>query len=242
MLRQRSTRLGGIALIAGMTLLASACANTTTGSTTPAGTSDTASASSTDSVEAQGRVAISYPGGISVLDSKTLEVVKKFDSEEFTRLNAAGTVATFLSPPRQASSCWIRWNPRSPICGLTQRLPATWSGTPATPSCSTTGRVPPPSSRPASSPGLRVLCLLHRRTRLTPHTMECRLFWRTGSFSPPVGDKTSRSGAMALRIPRRPLGQSGRKQRMPGHPWRGNCRRRGSDLWLRGWRPPLPPR
>ncbi|WP_091467119.1 zinc metallochaperone AztD [Paenarthrobacter nitroguajacolicus] len=90
MLRQRSTRLGGIALIAGMTLLASACANTTTGSTTPAGTSDTPSASSTDSVEAQGRVAISYPGGISVLDSKTLEVVKKFDSEEFTRLNAAG--------------------------------------------------------------------------------------------------------------------------------------------------------
>ena len=85
MLRQRSTRLGGIALIAGMTLLASACANTT-----PAGTSDTSSASSTDSVEAQGRVAISYPGGISVLDSKTLEVVKKFDSEEFTRLNAAG--------------------------------------------------------------------------------------------------------------------------------------------------------
>ena len=90
MLRQRSTRLGGIALIAGMTLLASACANTTPGSTTPAGTSETPGASSTDSVEAHGRVAISYPGGISVLDSKTLEVVKKFDSEEFTRLNAAG--------------------------------------------------------------------------------------------------------------------------------------------------------
>ncbi|WP_420180952.1 zinc metallochaperone AztD [Paenarthrobacter sp. TA1.8] len=90
MLRQRRTRLGGIALIAGMTLLASACANTTPGSTTPAGTSETPGASSTDSVEAHGRVAISYPGGISVLDSKTLEVVKKFDSEEFTRLNAAG--------------------------------------------------------------------------------------------------------------------------------------------------------
>lgn len=90
MLRQRSTRLGGIALIAGMTLLASACANTTPGSTTPAGTAGSSSASSMDSAEAHGRVAISYPGGISVLDSKTLEVVKKFDSEEFTRLNAAG--------------------------------------------------------------------------------------------------------------------------------------------------------
>ncbi|MFK0040507.1 zinc metallochaperone AztD [Paenarthrobacter sp. NPDC090517] len=89
MLRQRSTRLGGIALIAGMTLLATACANTTPGSTT-ADTSETPRASSKDSAEAHGRVAISYPGGISVLDSRTLEVVKKFDSEEFTRLNAAG--------------------------------------------------------------------------------------------------------------------------------------------------------
>ncbi|AFR29002.1 zinc metallochaperone AztD [Arthrobacter sp. Rue61a] len=90
MLRQRSTRLGGIALIAGMTLLASACASTTSGSTTLEGTAGPPSASSTDSAEAHGRVAISYPGGISVLDSKTLEVVKEFDSEEFTRLNAAG--------------------------------------------------------------------------------------------------------------------------------------------------------
>ncbi|MBT2586381.1 zinc metallochaperone AztD [Arthrobacter sp. ISL-95] len=90
MLRQRSTRLGGIALIAGMTLLASACANTTPGSTTAAGTSVTPGASSPDSAGPHGRVTISYPGGISVLDSKTLEVVKKFDSEEFTRLNAAG--------------------------------------------------------------------------------------------------------------------------------------------------------
>ncbi|WP_309073371.1 zinc metallochaperone AztD [Paenarthrobacter sp.] len=85
MLRQRSTRLGGIALIAGMTLLASACANTA-----PATTSETPGTSSSAAADAHGRVAVSYPGGISVLDSKTLEVVKKFDSEEFTRLNAAG--------------------------------------------------------------------------------------------------------------------------------------------------------
>lgn len=85
MLRQRNARLGGIALIAGMTLLATACANNT-----PASTSDAPAASATASADAHGRVAISYPGGISVLDGKTLDVVKKFDSEEFTRLNAAG--------------------------------------------------------------------------------------------------------------------------------------------------------
>ena len=85
MLHQRNARLGGIALIAGMTLLASACANTA-----PASTSEAPAASATASADAHGRVAISYPGGISVLDGKTLDVVKKFDSEEFTRLNAAG--------------------------------------------------------------------------------------------------------------------------------------------------------
>ena len=85
MLRQRSTRLGGIALMAGMTLLASACGNST-----PAGTSEHPGPSSAASADAHGRVAISYPGGISVLDSRTLDVVEKFEAEEFTRLNAAG--------------------------------------------------------------------------------------------------------------------------------------------------------
>jgi outer membrane protein assembly factor BamB len=88
MLRQGKTaRLGGIAAITGITLLVSACAN---GSTTPASTAEAPSASSTASTDAHGRVAVSYPGGISVLDGKTLDVVEKFDSEEFTRLNAAG--------------------------------------------------------------------------------------------------------------------------------------------------------
>lgn len=83
MICKRNTRLGGIALVAGMTLLASACANST-----PASNTQTPAASA--SADALGRVAISYPGGISILDGKTLNVVKKFDSEEFTRLNAAG--------------------------------------------------------------------------------------------------------------------------------------------------------
>ncbi|MET4093689.1 hypothetical protein ABIB51_000595 [Arthrobacter sp. UYCu712] len=86
MLRQRNARLGGIAAIAGMTLLVSACAN---GSITPASTAETSSAAAVPA-DTHGRVAISYPGGISVLDGRTLDVVEKFDSEEFTRLNAAG--------------------------------------------------------------------------------------------------------------------------------------------------------
>ncbi len=36
------------------------------------------------------RVALSYPGGIVVLDGDTLEVLGDVDSEEFTRLNPAG--------------------------------------------------------------------------------------------------------------------------------------------------------
>ncbi len=39
---------------------------------------------------ATGRVAVSVPGGIAVLDPTTLEVVDRFTTEEFTRLNAAG--------------------------------------------------------------------------------------------------------------------------------------------------------
>ncbi|MEZ2390058.1 zinc metallochaperone AztD [bacterium RCC_150] len=88
MLRQRNARLGGTALLAGMTLLASACGNTPSSTTDTARTSASASASAP--ADGRGRVAVSYPGGISVLDGKTMEVVKKFDSEKFTRLNAAG--------------------------------------------------------------------------------------------------------------------------------------------------------
>ncbi|WP_210649872.1 zinc metallochaperone AztD [Nocardioides sp. SYSU D00065] len=36
------------------------------------------------------RLAVSYEGGVAVLDGESLEVVDEFESEEFTRLNAAG--------------------------------------------------------------------------------------------------------------------------------------------------------
>ncbi|KAA1380064.1 zinc metallochaperone AztD [Aeromicrobium fastidiosum] len=39
---------------------------------------------------ATGRLAVSTPGGISVLDAETLKVVDQFTTEQFTRLNAAG--------------------------------------------------------------------------------------------------------------------------------------------------------
>ncbi len=84
MLRQQHTRLGVTAAIAGILLVATGCAN---GSGAPGAVAE---APDTSATEANGRVAISYEGGISVLDGKTLETVKKFDSEEFTRLNAAG--------------------------------------------------------------------------------------------------------------------------------------------------------
>lgn len=84
MLRQRHTRLGVTAAIAGILLVATGCSN---GSDAPAAIAEAPAAAS---AEANGRVAVSYEGGISVLDGKTLEVLKTFDSEEFTRLGAAG--------------------------------------------------------------------------------------------------------------------------------------------------------
>lgn len=89
MLRQRNTRLGVTAAIAGILLVATGCAN---GSGTPGAVAEAsgAAASASASADGNGRVAVSHEGGISVLDGKTLEPVKTFDSEEFTRLSAAG--------------------------------------------------------------------------------------------------------------------------------------------------------
>lgn len=78
-------RLGSLAAMAAVTLLASGCA-ASPASTTPAAGSGQTSAPP----EAHGRIAISHPGGISVLDGQTLKVAGTFGSEEFTRLNAAG--------------------------------------------------------------------------------------------------------------------------------------------------------
>jgi len=57
-------------------------------STTPESSSTSSSTPVADAVGA--RIAVSYDGGILVLDAGTLEPVADFDSEEFTRLNAAG--------------------------------------------------------------------------------------------------------------------------------------------------------
>lgn len=77
MLRNHS-RLGGLAALTSAALLVTACSS---------GSED--SAGSDDPV-ASGRVAVSVPGGVTVLEEKTLEVVEEFETEEFTRLNAAG--------------------------------------------------------------------------------------------------------------------------------------------------------
>ncbi|RXZ72985.1 zinc metallochaperone AztD [Agromyces albus] len=62
-----------------------------TGCATAASGDEAASAGdSTASTEPTSRVALAYEGGVYVLDGTTLEVVDEFDTEEFTRLNAAG--------------------------------------------------------------------------------------------------------------------------------------------------------
>ena len=75
-------RAGLVALAIGATVTLSACAGgTAPGSAAPA---------STAPADAVTRVALSYPGGILVLDGESLETVGDFSSEEFTRLNSAG--------------------------------------------------------------------------------------------------------------------------------------------------------
>ncbi|MCP1427816.1 hypothetical protein J3D45_000314 [Microbacterium foliorum] len=73
----------GVAALGAVVTLASCAAG---GSTTPASTPD---GSGTD-VQSGPRVAVAYEGGILVLDGETLDTLADFDSEPFTRLNAAG--------------------------------------------------------------------------------------------------------------------------------------------------------
>lgn len=75
-------RAGLVALAIGATVTLSACAGgTAPGAPAPA---------SIPAADASTRVALSYPGGILVLDGDTLETLGDFSSEEFTRLNSAG--------------------------------------------------------------------------------------------------------------------------------------------------------
>ena len=78
------------AALAGIALFATACA------TTPAESGPAASAPAEEgaAVDGTGRVAVSFAGGIAVLDPETLSVVAELDSEEFTRLNNFGDGAT----------------------------------------------------------------------------------------------------------------------------------------------------
>lgn len=73
----------GVAAIGAAAALAS-CSTTATPASSPASAEDAPAAA------AGARVAIAYEGGILVLDGETLETVADFDSEQFTRLNAAG--------------------------------------------------------------------------------------------------------------------------------------------------------
>ncbi|MFF7684106.1 zinc metallochaperone AztD [Microbacterium sp. NPDC007973] len=73
-------RAGLLALAVGATVGLSACA----------GGAGSAAPASSAPADAATRVALSYPGGILVLDGDTLETLGDMPSEEFTRLNPAG--------------------------------------------------------------------------------------------------------------------------------------------------------
>jgi outer membrane protein assembly factor BamB len=81
----RTTRLGGVATVTGLALLVTGCSSGSDGTdaASPAAPKEISTSSA-------GRIAVSTPGGISVLDARTLDVVDDFPTEEFTRLNAAG--------------------------------------------------------------------------------------------------------------------------------------------------------
>lgn len=71
------------ATVIGAVLALASCAGSTTAPASTTGGADT-------EATAGARVAVSYEGGILVLDGETLDTVGDFASEEFTRLNPAG--------------------------------------------------------------------------------------------------------------------------------------------------------
>jgi hypothetical protein len=83
-MRTRTLRRAGLAALATATVATlAACSGSPSTATDPTEPSSSAST-------AGARVALSYEGGILVLDGETLETVADLPSEEFTRLNAAG--------------------------------------------------------------------------------------------------------------------------------------------------------
>ncbi|AXL13164.1 hypothetical protein DXT68_14240 [Microbacterium foliorum] len=78
----RRAMIGAAALGAVVTLASCAAGGSTTPASTPGGGGSDA--------QPGPRVAVAYEGGILVLDGETLDTLADFDSEPFTRLNAAG--------------------------------------------------------------------------------------------------------------------------------------------------------
>lgn len=86
-MRTPHRRRGMLAAAAATTLLSlAACGSSESGSTGSA----EGSAEETAAAAAGPRLAVTYEGGVMVLDAETLEQVGDFDTEEFTRVNPAG--------------------------------------------------------------------------------------------------------------------------------------------------------
>ncbi|MFD5601321.1 zinc metallochaperone AztD [Leucobacter sp. NPDC058333] len=81
---RRHLRYGAPVALLGIALLAAGCSTGDAG-----GTSAAADETSAETAGAK-RAAISYAGGVAVVDADTLKVVDEFESEAFTRVNAAG--------------------------------------------------------------------------------------------------------------------------------------------------------
>jgi len=77
-------RAGASAVALGAAVALAACSAGDTAASAPD------DSTSSTAVEAGGRVAVAYDGGILVLDGGTLDTVADLESEEFTRLNPAG--------------------------------------------------------------------------------------------------------------------------------------------------------
>ena len=92
-MRSTTIRRGALTVLTSASFLGLAACSSSDGSSDAADTAPTPTATSSGAAGAAPtppRVAVSYEGGVLVLDGTTLEVVADLDSEEFTRLNPAG--------------------------------------------------------------------------------------------------------------------------------------------------------
>lgn len=90
MMKYRSASRGVIAASLTGALALAGCASADPEPEATGGTGATGAAGTANAVPDGPRVALTYEGGVLVLDATTLDVLGDFDSEEFTRLNAAG--------------------------------------------------------------------------------------------------------------------------------------------------------